>query len=47
MCHRRSFREDINEKCILCKLDDNGIKHVLKWMWKIEKKRKRKSIKRF
>ena len=28
MCHRGSFREDINEKCILCKNADNGIKHV-------------------
>ena len=29
MCHRGSFREDINEKCILCKDADNGIKHVI------------------
>ena len=29
MCHRGAFREDINEKCILCKDADNGIKHVI------------------
>jgi len=29
MCHRGSFREDINEKCILYKNADNGIKHVI------------------
>jgi hypothetical protein len=29
MCHRGSFREDINKKCILCKNADNGIKHVI------------------
>ena len=29
MCHRGSFREDIYEKCILCKNADNGIKHVI------------------
>ena len=29
MCHRGSFREDISEKCILCKNADNGIKHVI------------------
>jgi len=29
MCHRGSFREDINEKCILFKNADNGIKHVI------------------
>ena len=29
MCHRGSFREDINKKCILCKDADNGIKHVV------------------
>ena len=25
MCYRGSFREDINEKCILCKNAYNGI----------------------
>ena len=29
MCHRGSFREDINKKCILCKKADNGLKHVV------------------
>ena len=29
MCHRGSFREDIYEKCILCKDANNGIKHVV------------------
>ena len=29
MCHRGSFREDINKKWILCKNADNGIKHVI------------------
>ena len=28
MCHRGSFREDI-QKCILCKDANNGIKHVV------------------
>ena len=36
MCHKGSFREDINEKCILYKNADNGIKHVInEWMQKI------------
>ena len=29
MCHRGSVREYIIEKCILCKNDDNEIKHVI------------------
>ena len=29
MCHRGSFREDIYEKCILCKNADNGIEHII------------------
>ena len=29
MCHRGSFREDIYEKCILCKDANNGIIHVV------------------
>ena len=29
MCHRGSFSEDINEKCILYKNADNGNKHVI------------------
>ena len=28
MCHRGAFREDINEKCLFCKTEDNGIEHV-------------------
>ena len=29
MCHRRCFREDIFEKCILCKKENSGIIHVV------------------
>ena len=29
MCHRGSFREDIYEKCILCKDANNGFIHVV------------------
>jgi len=29
MYHRRCFREDIFEKCILCKKENNGIKKVI------------------
>ena len=28
MCHREAFRNDINEKCVLCKTEGNGIEHV-------------------
>ena len=28
MCHRGVFREDIIEKCVFCKTEDNGIEHV-------------------
>ena len=28
MCHRGAFREDIIEKCVFYKIDDNGIEHV-------------------
>ena len=28
MCHRGAFRNDINEKCVLCKTEGNGIEHV-------------------
>ena len=28
MCHRGAFREDIIEKCVFCKTEDNGIEHV-------------------
>ena len=33
MCHRGSFREDINKKCVLCKVADNGMKHVINKMY--------------
>jgi len=39
MCHRGSFREDINEKCILCKNVDNGIKHVINECEKLKTER--------
>ena len=39
MCHRRSFREDINIKCILCKNADNGIKHVINECEKLKTER--------
>ena len=39
MCHRGSFREDINKKCILCKNADNGIKHVINECEKLKTER--------
>ena len=39
MCHRVSFREDINKKCILCKNADNGIKHVINECEKLKTER--------
>ena len=39
MCHRGSFREDINEKCILFKNADNGIKHVINECEKLKTER--------
>ena len=30
MCHRGAFREDIEEKCLLCKKENNGIEDVIK-----------------
>ena len=29
MCHRRAFRKDINEKCLLFEKEDNGIERVI------------------
>ena len=29
MCHRGAFKEDINEKYIICKIADNGVKNVV------------------
>ena len=28
ICHWEVFREDIIEKCVFCKTEDNGIEHV-------------------
>ena len=28
MCHRGSFREDINEKCIQCEYPEKSIEHI-------------------
>ena len=28
MCHRGAFRNDINEKCVFCEIENNGIEHV-------------------
>ena len=39
MCHRGAFREDINEKYILCKKTDNGIKHVINKCEKLKSER--------
>ena len=40
MCYRGSFREDINEKCILCKNAYNGINHLINEYEKIKTKKK-------
>ena len=39
MCHRGAFREDINEKCLFCKTEDNGIEHVTNNCIKFKKER--------
>ena len=39
MCHRGAFRKDINEKCLLCETEDNGIEHVINNCKKLEKER--------
>ena len=39
MCHRGAFRKDINEKCLLCETEDNGIEHVINNCKKLKKKR--------
>ena len=39
MCHRGSFREDINKKCVLCKVADNGMKHVINECTKLKNER--------
>ena len=28
MCHRGVFRKDINENCVFCETEDNGIEHI-------------------
>ena len=43
MCHRGSFREDINEKCILCEYPENSIKHVLNKCKKLSRERRKLS----
>ena len=40
MCHRGSFRNDINKKCVLCKDADNGLKHVVNECAKLKNERK-------
>ena len=39
MCHRGAFRKDINEKCLLCEKEDNGIKDVINNCKKFKKER--------
>ena len=39
MCHRGAFREDIIEKCVFCKTEDNGIEHVTNNCIKLKKVR--------
>ena len=39
MCHRGAFREDIFEKCVFCKTEDNGIEHVTNNCMKFKKVR--------
>ena len=39
MYHRGAFRKDINEKCLLCETEDNGIEHVINNCKKLEKER--------
>ena len=43
MCLRGSSREDINWKCILCKIADNGIKHTCEKL-KIEREKVLKDL---
>ena len=39
MCHRGAFRNDINEKCVLCKTEDNGIEYITNNCIKFKKER--------
>ena len=38
MCHRGAFRKDINEICLLCEKEVNGIEHVINNGKKLKKK---------
>ena len=39
MCHRGAFRNDIFEKCVLCKTEDNGLEHATNNCIKLKKER--------
>ena len=39
MCQRGVFRKDINEKCVFCKTEDNGIEHITNNCIKFKKAR--------
>ena len=39
MCHRGAFREDIIEKCVPCKTEDNGTEHIINNCNKFKKAR--------
>ena len=39
MCHRVFFREDIFEKCILCKKENSDIKYVINEYIKLQELR--------
>ena len=39
MCYREGFRKDINEKCVFCKTDDNGIENITNNYIKFKKER--------
>ena len=39
MCHRGAFRNDIIEKCVFCKIEGNGIEHVINNCIKFKKER--------
>ena len=41
MCHRGSFREDINEKCILYGYPENSIEHVVNDCKKLSRERRK------
>ena len=41
MCHRGSFREDINEKWILCEYPENSIEHIVNECKKLSRERRK------